>query len=183
VDKLAAYQVILADHPLWTKEARVFGLSQPDVSEALEPYETRMARMEEYANAKAAEPKTHFGKAVGVGGLTGGAFGGALGLLAGANARSAALGAAVGGGFGALVGGSMAISDSEEIERMKGLQESGNFGQAAVDLGKRQLQERRDMEEAERHRMHYETMDRLDRLEGRLSGGTYGNRSGSPYRY
>lgn len=182
MNKVAAYQHVLGSHPLWTKEAYVFGASQPDVSEALEPMESRTRKVKAYAKAKGKEKRTPLGKAVLVGGGLGAGLGGLVGLGAGV---PGVIGGVVGGGLaGGLVGGVLSEADAQEIKRMKALNRSGKYRQHAIDTGLAQVRARRRAEEYERDRKHREQMRRFDRLERRVGHrDTYGRHYGSPYRY
>lgn len=186
MNKIAAYSSLLQVHPLWSKEAEVFGESPPDVSEAIEPISYRTAKMEAYARQKADEKPTPVLKAL----LTGGAIGGTLGGLTGALAagrKGAVIGGVSGAGVGALYGGVLATADKAEIEAMRDLVETGEFERAAVDAGLEQVRARRAQEQAERdlaemrrRQEHEDQMRRLSRIESQV---TYGNQHGSPYRY
>ncbi len=178
MDKIAAYEALLAVNPLWTKEAYVFGASQPDVSEALEPMESRTRKVKAYAKAKGKEKRTPLGKAVLVGGGLGAGLGGLVGLGAGV---PGVIGGVIGGGLaGGLVGGVLSEADAQEIKRMKALNSSGKYQQHAIDTGLAQVRARRRAEEYERDRKHREQMRRFDRLERQVA---YGSHYGSPYRY
>lgn len=182
MDKLAAYELILEDHPLWTKEAYVFGASQPDVSEALEPIKERTGRMKAYAKAKGKEKRTPLGKAVLVGGGVGAGLGGLVGLGGGV---PGVVGGVIGGGLtGGLIGGVMSAADANEIKRMQALNRSGKYRQHTINIGLAQVRARREAEEYERDRKHREQMRRFDRLERRVDRrDTYGRHYDSPYRY
>ena len=185
MNKIAAYELLITEHPLWTKEARVFGEREPDVSEEIEPLSSRKKKMEAYATAKSTESRTPLSTAL----LTGGAVGGGLGALLGipGGAPGALAGGLVGGSIGALYGGLLSEADAQEIERMKKLKKSGKFTQAAVDAGLFQIRHRReneqyqrDLSEIRRWREHRKQMRRLSDIENRVTYGRYG---GSPTRY
>lgn len=182
MDKIAAYELLLEEHPLWTKEAYVFGASQPDVSEALEPMKSRTRKVKAYAKAKGKEKRTPLGKAVLVGGGLGAGLGGLVGLGAGV---PGVIGGVIGGGLtGGFIGGVMSEADANEIKRMKALNRSGKYQQHAVNIGLAQVRARREAEAYEHDRRHREQMRRFDRLERRVDRrDTYGRHYGSPYRY
>lgn len=181
MDKIAAYSVILETHPLWTKEARVFGESRPDVSEALEPLEYRTAKVKRYADRKASEPRTPLGTAMATGGLAGVTLGGLIGLPAGA--RGAIAGGVVGGGLGALTGLILSEADAEEIRAMKKVRDTKTYEQTSVNMGLGQVRQRRRAEYAERELRHQRQLDAINRLERKIDSQTYGRHYGSPYRY
>ena len=167
MNKIAAYNLVLADHPFWTKEARVFGARRPNVSETLMPMDYRTDRVREYAEAKAAEPRTPMSTAVLTGGGLG-AIGPGLGALAMGGRRrdvvSSALAGAIGGG---LAGGLMSAADAAEIRRMNALNQSGDYERAAVEMGVDQLGRRRALDDLNQERRHQELMSGIDRIPGR----------------
>lgn len=185
MDKTAAYEILLSEHPLWTKEALVFGASEPDVSEAIEPLSSRTRKIEAYAKEKSVEPRTPLGTALMTGGVVGGGIGALIGTPAGV--PGALAGGLVGGSLGALYGGILSETDAQEIERMKRLRKSGKYQEAAVDAGLAQIRRRREEEQMERDRYEYrrqsEHREQMRRLSGIESRMTYGRYGGSPYRY
>lgn len=102
------------------KVARVFGESEPRISDAEIPYEVRKAQLLNYAKKKAKEEQTPLGTALATGGGIGagiGALGGAISSGLGGAARGAA-GGAVGG---ALIGALMKGRDNLAIYHAKRL--------------------------------------------------------------
>lgn len=181
MDKIAAYSAILEVHPLWTKEARVFGESRPDVSEALEPLKYRTAKVKRYADIKASEPRTPLGTAMAVGGIAGLTLGGLIGLRGGV--PGTLTGGVVGGGLGALSGLLLSEADAEEIRAMKKIRDTKAYEKASVDMGLSQARARREKEYRDRDIQHYSQMQAIDRLSRKIDSQTYGSHHGSPYRY
>jgi hypothetical protein len=181
MNKIAAYNILLESHPLWTKEARVFGESRPDVSEALEPVKYRTEKVKRYADIKSSEQRTPLGTAMAVGGITGAALGGLVGLSGGVPGTLA--GGVIGGGLGALTGAALSESDAAEIERMKKIKKTKSYEKASVEMGLEQVRRRREDEYWEREARHQRQMAAIDRLDRKIDRQTYGRHYGSPYRY
>jgi len=139
------------------KEARVFGESEPRISDVEVPYESRKARLLAYAKRKSKEEATPWSTAL----LTGGGLGAGIGGLTGALASGGRVGgllsgAAIGGALGALTGASMKSSDDYAIANAARLQspDADIEGEIAdrIVAQKRAREMEQDMRAERRHR-------------------------------